>query len=139
MSTATFLDLYSSHVRVLERAGIEPSDLTDEKDQNITDLLNISKGYVLENGVKIFHFRPFLVAAIMIQQSLDDQAISEAKNVVFTGYKSVIESLLNTQRGYDLALDLVVPRGFSASEWLDKLCGCSDGGYPVNLMSVQVI
>lgn len=86
------------------------------------------------------HFRPFYVAAQVLQQNPDEQAISEAKGVKFTNYVKVIESWLGFQKAYDLSNALIIPPGMTAQEALDRLCGCSDEGFGgVNLMSAYVV
>lgn len=103
----TYLDLGLSLARVKELAQITRPD----RDQYLIDLLEAATGAATAHP-KVF--RPYLVAAVVLEQDIDRQQITEADGVKFTNLVGVIASLRSQQHSLDLALSLEVPTGMLA-------------------------
>ncbi len=101
-----YTDLQASLARTKERSGATSAD-----DSYLTELLILSAG-VDASGVT--HQRIFYVAAKFLEQNRAGQALSEADGAKFTGLAKPIASLLNMQAAYDIANQLIVPKGFEA-------------------------
>jgi hypothetical protein len=97
----------------------------NSRDADIEDLLELSAG---KDSSGVTHYRPWFVAARMVQQDPDIQSISEADKVVFTGWLPTIRSWLEDQMGYDASLALTIPPGYSAAVALARACGCGEDG-----------
>ena len=86
--------------------------------QTLTSTSN-NKGYLdplleatsLENSDGIQHYRPYAVAALVLEQQLQSQQLSKADDVEFTGYQRPIESFNKLQYDLDLKLGLKEPEG----------------------------
>ena len=102
----TYTDLAASLARCKER-----SKATSADDAYLTELLELSAG---KDASETTHYRPFLVAALYLEQNQSKQQISEAKGVKFTGLVTPIASLLKLQLAYDQANKLTIPDGFEA-------------------------
>ena len=101
-----YIDLAASLARCKERSGATSTD-----DDYLTELLQLSAG---KDASETTHYRPFLVAALWLQQNRSKQQISEAKGVKFTGLAGPIASLQKLQLAYDQANKLTIPEGFEA-------------------------
>jgi hypothetical protein len=95
--------------RAKERAGYAGT-VDPLRDAYATELLTISAGKI--NGVT--EYRPLYVAAKLLEQDLDVQALDEADKAKFTRQETTIASLLSQQMAIDLALGTIVPLGFEA-------------------------
>jgi len=93
--------------RVRERSGISSAP-----DDVVIEMLTLSAG---KDSAGATHYRPFLVAANLLEQDKPTQALDEAKGVKFTKQATTIASLRNQQGSIDLALGLIVPPGFEAA------------------------
>ena len=102
-----FTSLPASLILAKERAGAP-----DSAEPILTDFLELSKA---PNADGLIHYRPFLTAALWIEQDLASQTIKEADGVKFTGRTTSIGSLRNFQQAADRALGLAVPMGFEAN------------------------
>lgn len=101
-----YVTLADALLRAKERSGATAID-----DIYLTELLEMSAGIDPEFRT---HFRPFFVSAKFLEQNLSKQALKEADGAKFTGLAKPIESLLQLQRAYDQAHDLVIPTAFQA-------------------------
>ncbi len=124
-----YTNLPASTNRVLTLIGYD--EVNPQKEVYISELLDISKSLDL-----VPHYRPFIVAALILQQDLDGQAITEADGVKFTGLAKVIESLLGLQKSYDLSTGIEIPPGFSAQEAIDRLCDACGSNFVFSGMTV---
>jgi hypothetical protein len=78
-----------------------------------------NKGYLdalleataLENSSGVTHYRPYEVAALVLEQQLQSQQLSKADDVEFTGYRTPIDSFNKLQYDLDLKLGLKEPEG----------------------------
>lgn len=103
---------YTTFSNALARAKERTSGYaTDANDQLLTDLLQMSAAKDLGGN---FHYRPFLVAALFLEQSPEVQLLEEADDAVFTGLKIAIASLRELQSAYDHSNQLVISSGFEA-------------------------
>jgi hypothetical protein len=59
-----------------------------------------------ENSDGIQHYRPYAVAALVLEQQLQSQQLSKADDVEFTGYKTPIDSFNRLQYDLDIKLGL---------------------------------
>lgn len=59
-------------------------------------------------------YRPYFVAAKVLQQDRTTQALDSAEGVKFTRMEPVIASLMAEQQSLDSSLQLEVPAGFAA-------------------------
>ncbi|MDX2215514.1 MAG: hypothetical protein SFY66_19780 [Oculatellaceae cyanobacterium bins.114] len=82
-----------------------------EYDSYLTNLLTLSAG---KDAADVTQYRPFYVAAKLLEQLRSQQQISKADGAEFTGLAKPIESLLGTQIAFDKALGLTIPEGFEA-------------------------
>ncbi|WP_088893198.1 hypothetical protein [Leptolyngbya ohadii] len=80
-----------------------------EYDAYLTGLLTISAG---TDPANVTQYRPFLVAAKLLEQLRSQQSIKSAEGAVFSGLATPIASLLAQQAAIDEALSLTVPAGF---------------------------
>lgn len=105
--------LESALDRTKQLAGIDTLDFS--RDDYATELLALSAG-ITEDVIlaDVTHYRPFYVAAKLLEQDLDVQALSEADRVKFTGQAKPIASLLALQAAYDARYYLTIPVGFEA-------------------------
>lgn len=101
-------------IRAKERAAGAGS----ESDIFLGEFLDFSAG-VDTNG--IVHYRPFLAAAVWLEQSPQFKQLKKADNVEFTGMVEAIASLRKLQLAYDLAFRLSLPDGMAAAEPNTKL------------------
>lgn len=83
--------------------------VTAEYDGYLTNLLTLSAG-VMPTGET--EYRPFYVAARLLEQLRSGQTLLSADGVVFTGLIKPIASLFAQQGAIDQALSLIVPPGF---------------------------
>ena len=100
----TYTDLAASLARCKERTGATSAD-----DAYLTELLQLSAG---KDATETTHYRPFLVAALWLEQAQSKQQLSEAKGVKFTGLAKPIASLKALQFAYDQSNKLSIPDGF---------------------------
>lgn len=126
-------NITESLTRVKQLAGSE--DTT--RDLYATELLTMSAA--AKQGSTDTWYRVFYVAAKLLEQDLDQQALAKVDKIEFTGLIRPITSLFDLQIAYDNANDLIVPEGFSAQIALDRLCGCQSGGFGVTAMSVFTV
>jgi hypothetical protein len=110
----SYTDLTASLDRAIERTQGQAT-LADE--EWLTEMLTLSAGTVESTT----HYRPYYVAAKLLEQKLAAQTLSEADGAVFTGLATPIASLLNLQASYDSAMALTVPAGFEAIPPVQKL------------------
>jgi len=103
-----YTDLAASLVRSKERCA---GYATDTDNQLLTELLQLSAGLNIQD---VTHYRPYLVAALFLEQSPQVQSLKEADGVVFSQLKDAIASLRNLQSAYDSSHNLTVPSGFEA-------------------------
>ena len=94
---------------VKDRIGVNDNSL----DSVLTTLLELTKA----NNT----YRPYYVAGLQLEQSLQEQRLSKAGEATFSGLGKTIYSLFKLQASTDQALDLDVPAGFSATEKLDHM------------------
>lgn len=102
----TFLDLALSLERVKERSGIS----TPLQDGYIEELLNLSAGSTGEHSQV---FRPYYVAAFILEQDVSRQQLAKAGDVQFTQFVTVINSLRSLQASFDVAYSLILPPGMA--------------------------
>lgn len=95
-------------VRAKERAAGAGSDA----DAFLNEFLDLSSAVDLDG---VTHYRPFLAAAVFLEQSPQFQQLSEADGVVFTQMKDAIASLRSLQLAYDLSQELTIPEGMEAA------------------------
>lgn len=114
-----------------QKAGIK-ADVT-AFDAEIDAWLGESKA--LRNGVD--EYRPYFVAAFLIQTNRTDQALVEANGSAKfrssseqMNYQPVITALFQFQARIDAALTNI-PSGWDAQSALDFLCGCEGSGEAV--------
>jgi hypothetical protein len=69
-------------------------------------------GVNVPSGATIY--RPYYVAARLLQQNRTDQALESADGAKFTGMTIPIESFMTEQRALDASLNLEIPPGFAA-------------------------
>lgn len=75
---------------------------------------NVSAAAAAVIALLLTHYRPFYVAAKLIEQRQAAQALSKAGDIVFTNLAVPIASLMALQAAYDAANALVLPAGFEA-------------------------
>ena len=92
-------------LRVKDRAGLD----TKEEDAYVIELLEMSFGFHKET--RELTYRPFWVAAKILQQSQFHQTLKKDETTEFTGQAVPIQSLLDLQANLDFDLD--VRPGFS--------------------------
>lgn len=100
----TFLNLPLALDRVKDRAAI----LSPEQDSYIEELLSVSAA---TTGESVVVYRPYYVAAYILEQDISKQQISSAGDVDFTQLVTVIASLRSLQLSFDLANSLIIPPG----------------------------
>jgi hypothetical protein len=100
--------LAAALARAKERSGATAAD-----DAYLTELLTLSAG---TDPAGVTQYRPFLVAALWLEQNQAKQALKKAGDVEFTGLTTPIASLLSLQASLDRSLQLTVPKGFEALE-----------------------
>lgn len=103
--------------RVKDRASLQPKD--DES--YIIELLEISYG--LHKQTRELIYRPFWVAAKILQQSPLHQTLKSDDSTEFTGQAVPIQSLLDLQSNLDVDLDVrpgfgILGNGRSSSDIL---------------------
>ena len=123
-----FPTLENARAIAKQKAGIQ-ADVTDF-DAEIDSWLNESKA--LRDGVD--EYRPYFVAAFLIQTNRNDQALVEAVgSAKFRGandqvnFQPAIAALFQLQARIDAALTNI-PSGWDAQSALDFLCGCEGDG-----------
>jgi len=107
--------MYSSLPTALAEVKTNPATaglITTEYDAYLTNLLNVSAG-MLPTGET--EYRPFYVAARLLEQLRSGQTLSSADGVSFTGLVTPIASLFAHQGAIDRALQLTIPAGFEVS------------------------
>lgn len=105
------IDRFLGSVWAVERAKERAGITNESKDDTILEMLQDSKGMTEEFPTV---YRPYYVAAKMLEQDLNKQQISEAGDVKFTGLVTTINSLMGLQASIDQALGLIVPQYFAA-------------------------
>lgn len=110
-----YSDLKSAISRVKSRA-VTPED---EKDEDyIIELLQMSYG--LHKQTKELIYRPFWVAAKILQQSPFHQSLKRDDTTEFTGQNVPIRSLLDLQANLDVDLDVCSGFGVEGQGGLSK-------------------
>lgn len=99
-----FLDLLQSMERAKERAGVT----TPDQDSYFEELLRLSAGSTLDHPVV---YRPYWVAANILEQDINNQKLVKAGDVQFTQMVTVIKSLRALQLAFDNANGLTIPEG----------------------------
>lgn len=87
-----------------------------------TDLEDSAATKTEEGG--LYRYRPFLVAAMAIQQSPQYQSFRKAGDVEFTGLRETVISLFRAQQARDtasLANGWIIPPGFAVQEIVPSL------------------
>ena len=82
-------------------------------DSVLTTLLELTKA----NNT----YRPYYVAGLQLEQSLQEQRLSKAGDATFSGLGKTIYSLFQLQASTDQALNLDVPTGFKAEDKLEHM------------------
>jgi hypothetical protein len=72
-------------------------------------LETLLKGTSETNPDGVTHFRPYEVAALVLEQQLQSQQLSKADDVEFTGLKTPIQSFKQLQDDQDVKLGLKNP------------------------------
>lgn len=111
----TYLDIDAALDRAKQLAGLDSLDFS--RDDFATELLTLTAGIVKSSVVgvpDVTHYRPFFVAARLLQTDLDVQALTEADRTKFSRQDIPIATLLQMQSAYDQLHDLVIPSGFAA-------------------------
>ena len=93
--------------RAKERAGIKD----ESQDDTILEMLQDSKGMTEDHPMV---YRPYYVAAKILEQDISKQQLAEAGDVKFTGLVTTINSLMGLQASIDQALGLIIPPYFAA-------------------------
>jgi len=94
---------------VKNRIGANDNSL----DSVLTTLLELTKA----NNT----YRPYYVAGLQLEQSLQEQRLSKAGDATFSGLGKTIYSLFQLQASTDQALNLDVPTGFKAEDKLEHM------------------
>lgn len=102
----TFLNMSLAVERVKERSNIS----TPLQDAYIEELLNLSAGRTGEHSQV---FRPYYVAAFILEQDVSRQQLTKAGDVQFTQFVTVIQSLRSLQSSFDVAYSLILPPGMA--------------------------
>ena len=90
------------------RKFVQTLTLTSNNKDYLDPLLEATS---LENSDGIQHYRPYAVAALVLEQQLQSQQLSKADDVEFTGYRTPIDSFNRLQYDLDLKLGLKEPEG----------------------------
>jgi hypothetical protein len=101
-----YIDIDASLERAKNRSGI----VDDSQDEMILDVLGSTSG----SKESVVHYRPYYVAALLLEQDLARQSLSKAGDVEFTNLTTVIASLRSLQNSLDISLGLTVPPGLEA-------------------------
>ena len=104
-----YLNMADAIARVKERVASESKN----DDSYIEELLDTSYGLHKTTGELCY--RPFWVAAKILEQSLDRQELESDDSTKFTGFKIPIKSLLELQANLDMELDVRPGFGFRGS------------------------
>ena len=102
--------LYSTLQSALERVKDRTSE-SEEKEDYVIELLEMSYGFHKQTRELVY--RPFWVAAKILQQSPFYQTLKKDDSTEFTGQQVPIQSLLDLQANLDVDLD--VRPGFGVS------------------------
>lgn len=102
---------YTEKAAALVRAKERAANAGTEADAFLNEFLDLSAA---KDAAGTTHYRPFLAAAVWLEQSPQFQQLSEADGVVFTQMKEAIASLRALQLGYDSAQELKIPAGLEA-------------------------
>lgn len=111
MAVLDYTNLVSMHALAKELTGdLEPSDLDS--------LLTESAGK--HNSGTVTIYRPYLVAALILQRALNTRRLREARGAVFDRPIVTINGLMRQQASLDAKAadtfdDYVVPEGFEAT------------------------
>lgn len=99
-----FLDLALAMDRVKERSSLS----SPVQDSYIEEILTLSAGSTPDQPLV---YRPYYVAALILEQDVSRQQLTKAGDVEFTQFITVIQSLRSLQYAFDLANKLTLPPG----------------------------
>lgn len=112
MAAVDFTDLSESSSLVAELAGVDaPSD--------VENLLTESAGTHTGDSGDVTTYRPYLVAALILERALNTRRLQEARGAVFDRATVTIRGLRRQQSAFDAAMadaqsTWAVPVGFEA-------------------------
>lgn len=105
--------LYSTLDNAVSRVKDRASLLDKDQDTYIVELLEMSYG--LHKQTRQVIYRPFWVAAKILQQSPFHQTLKKDDSTEFTGQEIPIQSLLDLQSNLDVDLDVKPGFGIMSS------------------------
>lgn len=109
--------LYSNLQSALERVKDRTAE-SEEKEDYVIELLEMSYGFHKQTRELVY--RPFWVAAKILQQSSFYQTLKKDDSTEFTGQEVPIQSLLDLQANLDVDLDVRPGFGVSAGKRVDR-------------------
>lgn len=122
-----FVSIQSATERCLRLLGKNSTEAdTKEHSQELLMLSAGTQGY----NPGVYYYRPYLVAAILLSQDFQANALTKAGDVEFKDKLGIIQAFLNTQQAIDSSQSWSVPTGFTVAEILGTV-GLSASSKPI--------
>lgn len=116
-----YSDLSAALARAKQASTLNPALINDSY---AVELLQLSAGKTL---LDVVEYRPFIVAAALLEQDPKTQRLIETKGTKFDNLQRTIDSLYKQQYRIDQALELVIPPGFESIASDCDRCGPGTG------------